>query len=177
MYHTISKNQNFLNKKHKNGTTVSLTNQLIIADNFAKNFINLSTINTLDEITSLGKYAFSATAITSFTLPKNITTLPDYCLNNCIQLKTLTLNDVCQHIGNYAVGNCGSLKEIVWNDTVSSIDNNSFEYYTSLKRAILPKSMIHLGSEVKSLSKLNSYQQIFSFILCCLSLKLILSVL
>ena len=129
-------------------TTVSLTSQLVVADNFAKNFRNISTINILDEITSLGEYAFSATAITSFTMPKNITVLPDYCLYSCSKLTTLILNDVCYSIGNYALSNCVLLEEIVWNEALLSLNEQSFSYCRSLKKLILPKNTTHLGSEV-----------------------------
>jgi hypothetical protein len=89
---------------------------------------------------------FTETDITSITLPKIITTLPNYAFDGCTSLETFTLPDSITDIGHYAFRGCTSLETFIMPDSVTDISYCVFQNCTSLKEVKLSENITQLNS-------------------------------
>ena len=115
-----------------------------------------------DKVTEIGEDAFSGQKLTSVVIGKNVKTIGENAFSDNEKLKTVTLNEGLETIGNGAFRYTGieeiqipstvttigefafggtELKEINIPDTVKTIGQNAFYYNKSLKKAVLPESM------------------------------------
>lgn len=94
----------------------------------------------------LGYACLEYTAIESVSLPKGITEIPDYCFNECRNLKNIDIPDTVYAIGHKSFYNCKALEEIVLPDSIVMTHTPynqhlaAFEGCTSLRSVVLPNN-------------------------------------
>lgn len=143
--------------------------------------VEITSIEIPSNITALGDYCFRGTSITSFTVPAQITTLPNGVFGNCDKLSSVTLHnqitalptnaflsctaleefvipDTIKTIGNYAFRYCSSLKSLTFpnNTAFTAINANTFEGCTTLKSITIPSTVTTIGNNVFKASGLES---------------------
>ena len=106
---------------------------------------NLSEINGLEHIVSIGRYALNGTAITSISLPTSITTLPDAIFENCKKLETVYLNNNITGIPSRAFAGCISLKQFDIPSSITEIYSEAFKGCNSLECIILPDNLEYIS--------------------------------
>ena len=136
-----------------------------------KAFYSNSSITELvipDSVTKIGKDAFSSCSkLTDIKLPQNLDSINDGTFSNCLALATVSLPENIMEIGRGAFENSG-LKEISIPDGVTQlqanifyncrnlvnvqlpellkiIDEYAFGYCSSLKKVVLPGSVLLIG--------------------------------
>ena len=80
---------------------------------------------------TLIQYAIGKTA-TSFTIPRNVTSIGVSAFYGCSSLTSITFADTIESIGSYAFSDCSGLKSIVIPDSVTSIVGYAFYACDSL---------------------------------------------
>ncbi len=93
----------------------------------------LKSISLPETITSLGKYSFSETHLTEFTVPSGVTELPNSVFAGNDYLTHVILNDGLTSIGSSAFMNCFALEYIDIPETVSFFGVAAFENCTSME--------------------------------------------
>ena len=97
-----------------------------------------------ESITSYGKNALARVPITEFTLPNNMTTVPDGLFQGCTALKSVTLHNGVTSIGLRAFEGCTELKSIVLPDEVTTIAQGAFKG-SGLTSITIPQNVTLLG--------------------------------
>ena len=70
--------------------------------------------------------------LTSIIIPENITAIPDWTFNYCVNLNNISLPQNITYIGYNSFSNCKSLNTIVLPATVKTLGDNAFSYCESL---------------------------------------------
>ncbi|MCD8027266.1 MAG: leucine-rich repeat protein, partial [Erysipelotrichaceae bacterium] len=100
---------------------------------------------TIDNgVTSIGKYAFYACAITSVVLPESVTNIEDSAFRSCSSLTNVVINGTVTSIGNYAFQDCSGLTSINLPEGLTSIGNYAFQNCTKLTSIVLPASITEI---------------------------------
>ena len=136
-----------------------------------KNCRRLKSIVIPDSVTLIGAGAFAdCFSLETVNLPSGILALGDSLFQNCYMLREISIPARVRYIGSKAFMNCRSLKNISFPEGLEFIDQNAFESCTdlteiklpegvklhngvfkectSIKRAVLPKDMKCLSSEL-----------------------------
>ena len=71
-------------------------------------------------LTEIGSYAFSSTAINSFTAPSSLKVIGRYAFYNCWRLKTVILRGSIAEVGPDAFRSCTQLNHVVLGETLTS---------------------------------------------------------
>lgn len=132
-----------------------------IGDRWFDNLQTLTEINFGDEVTRIGKYAFSkCSGLTSLKLTSNITTIGDFAFSGS-SLATLTIPATvksigtlaftntpitsceinCQEIGNSCFKGVTTLENLILGDAVTSIGTGAFEGCSGLTEVTIPKNV------------------------------------
>ena len=136
-----------------------------IGDRWFDNLQTLTEINFGDEVTRIGKYAFSkCSGLTSLKLTSNITTIGDFAFSGS-SLATLTIPATvksigssaftntpitsgeinCQEIGNSCFKGVTTLENLILGDAVTSIGTGAFEGCSGLTEVTIPKNVTTIG--------------------------------
>ena len=76
-------------------------------------------------MTHLGNSAFSHTALTEITVPKNVSTMYNYVFSNCKYLTSAVI-DGTRWLPSNAFSNCSSLKTVTLSDSIKNIGEEPF---------------------------------------------------
>ncbi len=107
---------------------------------------HIKKIEIIDEITSLGDWAFSGcSSLQSITLPNSVTSLGLRAFEGCSSLKSITLPNSVTSLGLRAFSGCSSLQSITLPNSVTSLGSWAFYGCSSLKSITLPNSVTSLG--------------------------------
>ncbi len=87
--------------------------------------------------------AFAKTKITSITLPNSITSLEDFCFNECALLESVELPNSIKSLGSYCFYECDSLKYIELPNSITSLGKNCFDH-SGLKSIKLSNNLTSL---------------------------------
>lgn len=136
-----------------------------------KNCRHLKSITVPDSVTLIGSGAFAdCFSLETVNLPSDIVALGDSLFQNCYMLREIDIPERVRYIGSKAFLNCRSLKNICFPEGMELLDQNAFEACTdlteinlpegvklnngvfkecmSLKRAVLPKDLDCVSSEL-----------------------------
>ena len=93
----------------------------------------ITDIEIPDEVTKIGKYAFSeCDDLETVVLPSTVTLIDSSAFSNCDALSSVTIPDGLETIGSSAFTACTSLTKIVIPDSVTSIGPQAFRGCTAL---------------------------------------------
>lgn len=102
-----------------------------------------------DEITSIGNYAMSGQYIKSITIPNSVQKIGDYAFYSCPWLTEIRIGNGVRSIGEYAFAECRALRSLTISSNVTTINDWAFHLCTDLKyvtcEAINPPSCSLLG--------------------------------
>lgn len=93
-----------------------------------------------DVITEIGYSAFESTQLTIAHLSNQITVIPAYTFNDCLQLSAIRMPTNVQYIDDYAFCGCESLKKIELPEGLLGIGAYAFAW-ANLQSVVLPSSL------------------------------------
>ncbi|MCR4743196.1 MAG: leucine-rich repeat protein [Treponema sp.] len=139
---------------------------------------NLIELNIPNGVTSLK--VNNCKGLTSIDIPDTVKNIDSF--KGCSSLKTITLPNSLETIGDYAFYNCTSLTNISFPDSLETIGDEAFYNCASLKTITLPNSLETIGDEafynctsLTNISFPNSLETIGDYAFCnCTSLTNIL---
>ncbi|WIH81018.1 leucine-rich repeat domain-containing protein [Brachyspira pilosicoli] len=99
-----------------------------------------------DNITTIGRYAFSCVNLTNVNMPKNLKTIEDAAFDK-LKMEKLIFPDGLQTIGGFAFSVC-NIKTLIIPDSVTSIGEQAFESCTNLIEVKLPNNLTTLEPDV-----------------------------
>lgn len=112
-------------------------------------FINsaISTVKLAEDpaLKNIGVCAFENSAITSFEIPANVTTLNSATFKNASKLSKVTFSDGLTYIGASAFEGCSSLQSVEFPDTLVSVASNAFKG-TGLKSVNTGDGLLKIAS-------------------------------
>lgn len=106
----------------------------------------LSRVEIPNSVVSLGRFAFSGTALTSINIPGSIRSWGDSCFTSCQSLTKATIEYGVTKIPDSMFYNCWELIDVVIPNSVTSIGNSAFERCTSLASIEIPSSVTSIGN-------------------------------
>ena len=105
----------------------ALNNCLIFADEKALLAVSSEGIIPEDEnVTKIGKYAFSGLKLNSIKIPDNITEIDEAAFSDCSELISIEIPDSVTKIGEYAFSECESLEKVTIPNSVKEIGSSIF---------------------------------------------------
>lgn len=116
-------------------------------------------------------------------LPKNVKSIGDYALEECVSLKKIEIHSSVKVIGSGAFKNCTDLESIELPETITSIGSGAFWQCNSLKSMSIPEGVTKIASNtfkqcrnIASISLPESLIEIepMAFSECCWGLKKII---
>ena len=87
----------------------------------------------------------SASDMTSYTIPKNCTTIHDYAFRNCVKLESLTIGDHVVEIGDGAFYGCEKLKSVTLGAPVEYLGYTVFSKCVALEEIVIPEGVKTIG--------------------------------
>lgn len=115
------------------------TGRLYLNDVLVKDLIIPNTV------TSIGKYAFVFSGITSVVIPNSVTSIGDHAFEYNNALASVTIGNKVTRIGNYAFRNCHSVSTIALPNSVTSIGSYAFQNCSNLSSIKISKSLTSIG--------------------------------
>ena len=96
------------------------------------------------KVVCFGSTFNSNSAITSITIPNNITVISDYAFYGCTSLTSVIIPNNAKTIGSHTFYNCTLLKDIIIPDSVTVIEDYAFYGCASLSNIILPNNVTEI---------------------------------
>ena len=135
---------------------ISVKNHMLIADSeIILYFGNAKQLEIPDDVTSIGKLAFSwHLSLTSITISNNVTSIEWGTFKGCKSLTAVTIPDGVTSIGSSTFSECKSLTAVTIPDSVTSIGSEAFYGCSSLTSVTIPDGVTSIKS--KAFSKCTS---------------------
>ena len=99
-----------------------------------------------DNITTIGRYAFSCVNLTNVNMPKNLKTIESAAFDK-LKMEKLIFPDGLETIEGFAFSVC-NMKTVVIPDSVTSIGDNAFSSCTNLIEVKLPNNLTTLEPDI-----------------------------
>ena len=106
-----------------------------------------------DNVTSIGKYAFSGcSSLTVISIPEGVTSIGSHAFYNCSSLTAISIPEGVTSIGDDAFSGCSSLTSITIPEGVTSIGSSAFYNCSSLTVISIPENsqLTSIGSSAFS---------------------------
>lgn len=92
-------------------------------------------------VTSIGRYAFLYTSVTSVTIPSSMKSIGEFAFMSCFDLTSITIPNSVTSIGRGAFWGCRSLTSITIPNSVTSIEGDMFNGCSNLASVTIPNSV------------------------------------
>ncbi|MCD8089310.1 MAG: leucine-rich repeat protein, partial [Clostridiales bacterium] len=107
----------------------------------------LTTVNFLDDVTSIGGSTFKGcTNLSNITIPNGVTSIGSDAFYDCDSITDITIPDSVTSIGSDAFMYCDGITSIVIPDSVTSIGSWAFYCCTNLTSVVIPTSVTSIGN-------------------------------
>ncbi len=154
----------------KKAVFVNCDNWTQIPDGTFRSHHNLTEVELPPNITRIGEYAFTSTAIRTVVLPDSVTlidydafslcenltyinipdgveTIRSYAFEGCAALKAISIPDSVTELGSsYTFGDCKSLTAVRLSNNITSLGSNVF-YNSPIETLIIPANVTELGGQ------------------------------
>ncbi len=123
----------------------------------AFSYCKFSSLDIPNSVTTIESYAFSRSEITSIVIPNSVSILGEEVFGFCSNLASVTIPNSVTSIPTLSFVECSSLASFVIPNSVTSIGEHAFNACKSLLSIKIPKSVTSIGNYVfKDCSSLNS---------------------
>lgn len=123
-------------------TSVKLPESVTAVNKFGFGYCSkLSDITLSSNLSFLGDQAFIGCAMTAVSLPKKITSLPQFCFALNTSLTTVTLHEGITSIGNSVFEGDTQLTDVRMSDALETIGARAFAQCLSLKSITIPNGV------------------------------------
>lgn len=95
-------------------------------------------------VVKIKESAFFRTAITSFTIPEGVTTIPNRCFWGCHNLQSVSLPDGVTTIEELAFAQCFALSSVTLPAGLTGMEKGAFSKCSSLTSYVIPEGMTTL---------------------------------
>ncbi len=128
--------------------SIRLPSNLVSIPNYMA--YNCSTLKTVtipqnSKITSIGRYAFYKTGITSIIIPEGVETIADYAFMYS-PITSITIPNSVKTIGNYVFENCPELETVQLSDNLENISKSLFYGCSKLTSVNIPSKVSGIGN-------------------------------
>ncbi len=106
-----------------NDTTYSVTS---IEESVFSSCWRLTSVTIGNNVTSIGRNAFSYSGLTYVTIPNSVTSIEDWAFFNCSGLTSITIGNSVTSIGYGAFSGCTGLTSVTIPESVTSIGGDAF---------------------------------------------------
>lgn len=107
----------------------------------------LMTVKLPEDITTIGKYAFSfSSSISEVIIPDSVKSIADYAFYKCDGLANISLSKNLELMGEYAFGHCSSLVTINIPSKLKRIEEGSFTGCSSLRSVVLSEGLTYIST-------------------------------
>lgn len=133
----------------ENLTTVNIGNSVhVIPSGLFRRCTHLSNVNMSESVIKIGKEAFSYTAITSFTIPKNVDSIGRDVFYGCSSLQTIYYNAInCYISASVPFEGARNVSSIIWGNEVQTIPHRLCSYLANLRGNLsFPNSLRNIGN-------------------------------
>ena len=127
--------------------TISFPSTMKTINTYAFQDSGLESID-LTGITTIKNYAFKGTALKTVTLPATVKTASSsgtYMFQDCLQLKSVILEDGFSYITKYMFSGCTNLESVTMPETIKTIDDFAFTN-SGIKEITIPYLVAKIGS-------------------------------
>ena len=133
---------------------INLPEGLVTIGESALSRTAITSLTIPSTVTTIGNWAFDNTALTSLVIPATVTSIGEGIVNECKQLKSITLS--CKEIRQNMLGwNLTALSEVILNEGVETIGEGAFSNL-GITSLTIPSSVTTIGnwafSECKGLT-------------------------
>ena len=108
-----------------------------------------------NSVTSIGRWAFAGTGLSSVTIPNSVTSIGDDAFENCATLTSVTIGTNVTSIGTNAFSECTTLGSINLPNSLTNIGSGAFAD-TMVFGVTIPNSVTTIGDLAFSGTRLNS---------------------
>ena len=126
-----------------------------ISDSFFANCIELETVTINNKIRTIGKSAFTGTAITNIdflAVATELERIMESAFENCEKLGvvageavTVVIPDSVSYVGAAAFKGCTALSKVKWSEGANVINDNMFDECKNLKNVSIPENVSRIG--------------------------------
>lgn len=116
----------------------------VITPELFKDCSSLTYVHIPSSVYSIGKEAFSGTALTAVNIPSSVTTIEESTFADT-DLLTVTIPNSVTTIQRYAFSNCSNLIYVDLPDSLTTIEQSAFTRCTAMHGIYIPNSVTSIG--------------------------------
>ena len=107
----------------------------------------LTSLTLPSNVTKIGNYAFQyLVTLTSLIIPSNVTEIGNYAFVNCRGLTSMKIPSSVTNIGYSAFSGCSGLTSLVISSGVTKIGDSAFSNCSGLTSLVIPSGVTEIGS-------------------------------
>ena len=99
-------------------------------------------------VTSIERYAFGDSGLTSISIPNGVIAIKDCAFYSCDRLASVKMGNSVVSIGEKAFGWCKNLSSIKLSDSLTYIGNEAFSRCERLNKIVIPNGVTSIGKSV-----------------------------
>ena len=96
-------------------------------------------------LSSIGKFAFYKSAVSSINIPNSVTTIGESCFAENTKLENVTIGNGCSELPNSIFSGCSVLSSVFLSDGLATISDAVFANCKSLESISIPGTVLQIG--------------------------------